>query len=196
MKKFLSSVLIIIFMASPLWAETNDPEASVKKLLEEIRQIKAPAGGPEEADNQRHSQSALSFLNVAEISEKALGKYWAKRSDSERENFQALLSQLFVHVAFPSSAKFFAELDLVYGKIKEEKNPAVVPLTVIHEKEGEVGIDFHLVQKGDKWQVVDVILDGVSMRNNLRSQFYKVIAKNNFDELMRKMNKKLVSAKS
>ena len=145
MKKFLSSVLIIIFMASPLRAETNDPESSVKKLLEEIRQIKAPAGGPEEADNQRHSQSALSFLNVAEISEKALGKYWAKRSDSERENFQALLSQLFVHVAFPSSAKFFADLDLVYGKIKDGKNPAVVPLTVIHEKEGEVGIDFHLV---------------------------------------------------
>jgi ABC-type transporter MlaC component len=85
---------------------------------------------------------------------------------------------------------------MVYGKIKDGKNPAVVPLTVIHEKEGEVGIDFHLVQKGDKWQVVDVILDGVSMRNNLRSQFYKVIAKNNFDELMRKMNKKLVSAKS
>ena len=183
-------------MASPLRAETNDPESSVKKLLEEVRQIKAPAGGPEEADNQRHSQSALSFLNVAEISEKALGKYWAKRSDSERENFQALLSQLFVHVAFPSSAKFFADLDLVYGKIKDGKNPVVVPLTVIHEKEGEVGIDFHLVQKGDKWQVVDVILDGVSMRNNLRSQFYKVIAKNNFDELIRKMNKKLVAEKS
>jgi len=31
----------------------------------------------------------------------------------------------------------------------------------------------------------------VSMRNNLRSQFYKILAKNKFEELMRRMNKKL-----
>ena len=103
---------------------------------------------------------------------------------------------MFVHVAFPSSAKFFAELDLVYGKTKEKKTVVVVPLTVVHEKEGEVDIDFHLIQNENQWKVVDVILDGVSMRNNLRSQFYKVIRKKNFNELIRKMDKKLISAKS
>jgi len=194
MKKFLSAVLIIILTASSLWAEPKDPEASVKQLLGEIRQIKADVSGS--ADNQKHSQSALSLLNVAEISKKALGKYWDKRNDVEREKFKTLLGELFVHVAFPSSAKFFAELDLVYGKTKEKKKIVVVPLTVIHEKEGEVGIDFHMTRATEKWQVVDVILDGVSMRNNLRSQFYKVIKKKNFDELLRKMNKKLETEKS
>lgn len=193
MKKILSTVLIIIFMTSPLWAETENsgPKASVQQLLGEIRQIKS-----DKPDNQKHSQSALSFLNVAEISKKALGKHWARRSDTERERFQTLLGELFVHVAFPSSAKFFAELDLVYGKTKEKKKVVVVPLTVVHEKEGEVDIDFHLTPADASWQVVDVILDGVSMRNNLRSQFYKVIKKKSFDELIRKMDKKLVSAKS
>lgn len=169
----------------------SGPKASVQELLGEIRQIKS--GLP---DNQKHSQSALGFLNVAEISKKALGKYWSRRSETEREKFQTLLGELFVHVAFPSSAKFFADLDLVYGKTKEKKTVVVVPLTVVHEKEGEVDIDFHLNRPGDKWQVVDVILDGVSMRNNLRSQFYKVIKKNDFNELLRKMDKKLTSAKS
>ena len=46
----------------------------------------------------------------------------------------------------------------------------------------------------DKWQVVDVILDGVSMRNNLRSQFYKVIKKKDYNELIRKMDKKLIAS--
>ena len=67
----------------------------------------------------------------------------------------------------------------------------VVPLTVVHEKEGEVDIDFSLKQVEAGWQVVDVILDGVSMRNNLRSQFYKILKKNDFKELVRRMNKKL-----
>ncbi len=196
MKKTLSAVLFIVLTTSPLWAETKDPQDSVKKLLGEIQQIKADVSGLEEADNQKHSQSALGLLNVAEISKKALGKHWAKRSDPEREKFKTLLGDLFVHVAFPSSAKFFAELDLEYGKTKEKKKVVVVPLTVIHEKEGEVDIDFHLTLAGGKWQVVDVILDGISMRNNLRSQFYKVIKKKSFDELIRKMDKKLTARRT
>ena len=67
----------------------------------------------------------------------------------------------------------------------------VVPLAVVHEKEGEVDIDFSLKQAEAGWQVVDVILDGVSMRNNLRSQFYKILKKNDFKELVWRMNKKL-----
>jgi phospholipid transport system substrate-binding protein len=190
MKRILSTVLTIIFVATPLCAETlgSSPLGSVQQLLGEIRQIKP---GPSE-EQQKHSQSALNLLNVAVISKKALGKYWSKLSEADHEKFQVLLGKLFVSVAFPSSAKFFTDLDLVYGKTKEKKTVTLVPLTVVHEKEGEIGIDFHLIQNKNKWQVVDVILDGVSMRNNLRSQFYKVIKKKNFDELIRKMNKKLI----
>lgn len=192
MKRILSTVLTIIFIATPVFAETpsSGPLDSVQQLLREIRQIKPD---PTE-EKHKHSQSALSLLNVAVISKKALGKYWSKLSEADHEKFQVLLGKLFVHVAFPSSAKFFNDLDLVYGQTKEKKTVNVVPLRVVHEKEGEVGIDFHLILNKNKWQVVDVILDGVSMRNNLRSQFYKVIKKKGFNELIRKMDKKLVAS--
>lgn len=190
MNKILSSVLVLVLIfPGLLWAENKDPQSSVELLLGEIRQIKSGETG-------KHSQLALSMLNVAEISKKALGKHWAKRSVPEQEKFQALLGELFVYVAFPSSAKFFAELELVYGKTKEKKNKVVVPLTVVHEKEGEVGIDFHLIRTGGKWQVVDVVLDGASMRNNLRNKFYKTITKKGFDALILTMKKKLEAKKS
>jgi len=190
------ALTVVFAVPGLLWAESNDPQAAVQELLGEIRQIKKNLSGQEKADNQKHAHSALVWLNVAEISKKALGKHWAKRSDSEQKRFQALLGELFLHVAFPSSAKFFAELDLVYGKTTEEKQRTVVPLTVVHEKEGEVDINFRLTRTAGNWQVVDVILDGVSLRNNLRSKFYKVITKKGFDELMRKMEKKLKASKS
>ena len=72
----------------------------------------------------------------------------------------------------------------------------VVPLTVVHEKEGEVDIDFRMKKDSENWRVVDVILDGVSMRNNLRSQFYKILKKNDFKELVRRMQKKLKEAQN
>ena len=205
MTKLFSSICVavcVLFISNlgEVLAEKRNPVTrnSVQKLLGEIKQIKfgENLSARQVEDNRSHSQNALEFLNMAQISKKALGKHWKKITRQEQKQFQALLGKLFVHVAFPSSAKFFAKLNLVYGETREDKQALVVPLTVVHGKEGEVDIDFKLTQAVDKWQIVDVILDGVSMRNNLRRQFYKVIKKKNFNELIRKMEKKLSSARS
>ena len=189
---FTITLFVLVTSAS---ADSNSkpPKSAIKKLLGEIKQIvnKDSLSDVEKAENKKHSDIALSVLKVPEISQKALGKYWSKHSEEQQKQFQTLLGNLFVHVAFPSSAKFFANLKIVYGKTKSKKDMMVVPLTVVHEKEGEVDIDFSLKQTEAGWQVVDVILDGVSMRNNLRSQFYKILKKNDFKELVRRMNKKL-----
>ena len=189
---FTITLFVLVTSAS---ADSNSkpPKSAIKKLLGEIKQIvnKDSLSDVEKAENKKHSDIALSVLKVPEISQKALGKYWSKHSEEQQKQFQTLLGNLFVHVAFPSSAKFFANLKIVYGKTKSKKDMMVVPLTVVHEKEGEVDIDFSLKQVEAGWQVVDVILDGVSMRNNLRSQFYKILKKNDFKELVRRMNKKL-----
>jgi len=102
-----------------------------------------------------------------------------------------LLGDIFRYVAFPNSSKFFGEMNINYAATEMDGKTATVPITVVHKEEGEVGLDFVLAQSSGRWQVVDVILDGVSMRNNLRTQFYKVIKKNDYSELVRRMKKKL-----
>ena len=193
-----NTLLVFFFVMVPSWAGAAEksPEAAVKILLNEIKQIVEGNGlsDAEKAANKKHSDIAVSILKVSEISQKALGKYWKKHSAEQQDQFQKLLEDLFVHVAFPSSAKFFANLDLMYGKSKSKKDMTVVPITIVHEKEGEVDIDFKMKQSAKKWLVVDVILDGVSMLNNLRSQFYKILKKNDFNELIRRMKKKLKEA--
>jgi len=190
-----NTLLVFFFVMVPSWADVAEksPEAAVKILLNEIKQIVEgkDLSDVKKAANKKHSDIAASILKLPEISQKALGKYWKKHSSEQQDQFQKLLGDLFVHVAFPSSAKFFANLDLVYGKSKSKKDMTVVPITVIHEKEGEVDIDFKMKQSAKNWLVVDVILDGVSMRNNLRSQFYKILKTNDFNELIRRMENKL-----
>ena len=191
----IAFTITLFVLATSASADSNSkpPKSAIKKLLGEIKQIvnKDSLSDVEKAENKKHSDIALSVLKVPEISQKALGKYWSKHSEEQQKQFQTLLGNLFVHVAFPSSAKFFANLKIVYGKTKSKKDMMVVPLTVVHEKEGEVDIDFSLKHTETGWQVVDVILDGVSMRNNLRSQFYKILKKNDFKELVRRMKNKL-----
>ena len=192
-------VLILIFFRSPLTnANESSPQYIVERLISSISKLKiGTLLSLEELEKNKHlSSSALALLDLKEVSQKSLGKYWGKRTSAEKSRFHDLLEKMFIKEAFPSSGKFFSKLKLVYGKTIIKKLQASVPIIVIHEKEGEISINFHLKNNDNQWQIVDVDLDEISMRNNLRSQFYKLIAKNGFQEVMRHMEEKISEVKN
>jgi ABC-type transporter MlaC component len=194
---YLIIFILALFGLSPAIAEETSPQNIVKKLLNSIINLKTDKQlSPNEIKgNDIIANRALALLDIREISLKALGKYWKKRSSTEQKVFIHLLSQMFLREAFPNSANFFSTLDVIYGQTIINKSQATVPLTVIHKKEGEVSINFHLKNNRGQWQLVDVSLDEISMRNNLRSQLYKVISKNSYQELVRRMKNKLADLK-
>ena len=190
---FLTVFILALFELSPVIAKEASPRNTVEILLNSITNLKTgkPLTPEEVKENDILSYRALALLNIREISRKALGKYWKKRSLTEQKVFIDLLSRMFIKEAFPNSGKFFSALKVIYGQTTIKESKANVPLTVVHEKEGEINIDFHLQKYGDQWQVVDVDLDEISMRNNMRSQLYKVISKNNYQEIVRRIKEKI-----
>lgn len=197
-KKLLKISIILIGLnlsTSYAFAKTPSltPEQTVKELLDSIYQIKK---GKELSKqqieiNRVSSQKALRLMDLEKVSQKTLGKYWKARTPEEQKSFVSLLSQVFVKIAFPSSAQFFANLEVKFlnGEIAEGK--ALVPVSITSPEQGEIGIDFSLHSSEGNWLITDVILDGVSMRNNLRSQFKKVIRSKGYSELVARMKKKI-----
>jgi phospholipid transport system substrate-binding protein len=195
---YLIVFILASFRLSPIVAEEISPRNTVETLLNSITNLKTekPLSPEEIKENDVLSYRALALLDIRKISRKILGKYWRKRTLTEQKVFIDLLSQMFIKEAFQNSGKFFSALELIYGQTTINKSQAKVPLIVVHEKEGEIIIDFHLRKYHDQWQVVDVDLDKISMRSNLRSQLYKIISKNGYQELVRRMKEKLASLKS
>jgi ABC-type transporter MlaC component len=195
---YLIVFILASFRLSPIVAEEISPRNTVETLLNSITNLKTekPLSPEEIKENDVLSYRALALLDIRKISRKILGKYWKKRTLTEQKVFIDLLSQMFIKEAFQNSGKFFSALELIYGQTTINKSQAKVPLIVVHEKEGEIIIDFHLHKYHDQWQVVDVDLDKISMRSNLRSQLYKIISKNGYQELVRRMKEKLASLKS
>ena len=195
---YLIVFILASFRLSPIVAEEISPRNTVETLLNSITNLKTekPLSPEEIKENDVLSYRALALLDIRKISRKILGKYWKKRTLTEQKVFIDLLSQMFIKEAFQNSGKFFSALELIYGQTTINKSQAKVPLIVVHEKEGEIIIDFHLHKYHDQWQVVDVDLDKISMRSNLRSQLYKIISKNGYPELVRRMKEKLASLKS
>ena len=155
----LTVFILALFELPTVIAKETSPHNTVEILLNSITNLKTgkPLTPEEVKKNDILSYRALALLNIREISRKALGKYWKKRSLTEQKVFIDLLSLMFIKEAFPNSGKFFSELKLIYDQTTINESKAKVPLTVVHEKEGEINIDFHLQKYGDQWQVVDVL---------------------------------------
>jgi phospholipid transport system substrate-binding protein len=193
-KIFLILISLNLFTGHALAKKPSlTPEQTVKELLDSIHQIKK---GKELSKkqieiNQVSSQKALGLMDLEKVSQKTLGKYWNARTPEEQKSFISLLSQVFVKIAFPSSSQFFANLKMKFLNNEVEEGKALVPISITSPEQGEINIDFSLRLNKGNWQIVDVILDGVSMRNNLRSQFKKVIRSKGYPELVERMKKKI-----
>ena len=54
----------------------------------------------------------------------------------------------------------------------------------------EIPIEYRMHKAGDRWLVYDVVIEGVSLVANYRTQFNKIIQTSSFQELVNKMKNK------
>ncbi len=61
---------------------------------------------------------------------------------------------------------------------------------VVTPKRDEYSLDYRLLNEGGKWMVYDVVIEGVSLVSNYRSQFNRIITGQGYNELVKKLRAK------
>jgi phospholipid transport system substrate-binding protein len=173
------------------------PSQVVQDLLETVKRIKKADAdnnvvltAEDERQNQELSRKANRLLDLEGISAYALVDHW-NANPQDRKAFVSLFTELLEKVAYTNTGKFLKDLIVSINKEKVLQDKAMVYTSVVHEKEGRVDIDFKLHQAGAAWVVEDVLLDGVSLVRNLRTQCQKIIRENSMQELLARMRKKI-----
>jgi len=194
--KVLGGILMFLaFVSSPVqgWAET--PTEAVKKLVESVRSYKketSALSAQERAANAQAQKVAQETLAVQDLAKNVLGTQWEKIGVQEQKKFTQLLLDLFQKIAYPKSAEFFGDLRIDYTNERIAGDEAMVETSVSHPQEGQVEIEYQLRQtQGEKWMIHDVLLDGVSMVTNVRTQMQQVITKESYQGLVKRMRDKL-----
>ncbi|MBI3303748.1 MAG: ABC transporter substrate-binding protein [Deltaproteobacteria bacterium] len=194
----ISGILLIgAVLGLPLqgWAEA--PTNTVKRLLESVRSYKKETpslSAQERAANAQAQKVAEETLAVPDLVKHVLGPQWEKLNASEQKDFTQLLVSLLQKIAYPKSAEFFGDLRIDYTNEKLNGTEAVVETLVSHPKEGQVAIEYKLRQMNGKWTIVDVLLDGVSLVTNVRTQMQQVITKESYQGLVKRMRDKLAES--
>ncbi len=174
----------------------SSPMAELKKSnaqLDKVLQKNKPNWSPE-AELERSEVKKLvgSFLDYGELAKRSLGKHWDKITPKQREEFVETLRQL-VERSYLRQIHGSANYNIKYDK--EEKNGSEATVyatlnTVARGKKTKVALEYKMLWK-EHWVVYDVVTDEPSMLENYRAEFNKIINRDGFDALLKKMKHKL-----
>jgi len=129
------------------------------------------------------------IFDYDEMARRALGPHWRRRTPAEQEEF-ARLFRAFLEQIYSDKVDLYEGERIVFGRETVEQEYAQVESTVINAKGEESSVVYRLKRADGKWKVYDAVVENISMVNNYRSQFDRVISKSSYEELKRMLKEK------
>lgn len=125
---------------------------------------------------------------------RSMATNWKERTPEEQKEFIELFSKLLEN-SYATKIESYQNEPIKYTDEMIRDGYAMVKTEIVR-KDGAVGVDYKLLKVGDEWKVYDFIIEGVSMVNNYRAQFNKIIKKESYDGLKKKMLTKISDLES
>lgn len=184
----------VYFAAAPE-ADAGLPTDQVRATVDNITTIlKNPALKSDARKKDRRDQLRRAInarFDFTEMSARSLGSYWRKLTPQQQEEFTRLFTEL-LEGAYLEQIESYTTEKFVYVKESVDQDYAEVQSKIQTAKGEEYQINYRLRLVGKEWKVYDVVVENISLVNNYRSQFSRVIANQSYDDLIRKLKDKQV----
>lgn len=194
MRQVLIACMIGIVIFVPISAAQETATAQVKATVDRVLEVlkdpvlKRPA---KEAERRRRLREAIyPRFDFSEMAKRSLGIHWRERTPQEREEFERLFADLLER-SYYQKLDSYTDEEVLYTNEEVDGSIGVVKTKIVSNKEKiDIPIDYKLAHRDGQWKVYDVTIEGVSLVNNYRSQFNRIIQTSSYAELVRKMRAK------
>ena len=133
-------------------------------------------------------------FDYQEMGKRTLGKHWRKLSEADRDEFVHLFQRL-LSKTYAGNVDGYSGEQVEYLKERKKGNFAEVQTAVASEK-STISIYYRMLKSTDVWKVYDVVIEGVSLVKNFRSQFGRIIEAESAKGLLEKLRTKTAGSKS
>lgn len=193
MKWLILSVLLVTFAVSaPAFAQPS-PTETVKKTVDEVvrivsdKELKKP-------QNEKKRRAALkkaigAIFDYTQMSERSMARHWRDLTPAQKKDFVGLFETLLEN-SYAGKIESYNQEKIVYQKEVIDGQYAEVRSTVITPKRDQYSLDYRLLNEGGQWKVYDVVIEGVSLVSNYRTQFNRIITDQGYNELVKKLRTK------
>jgi len=188
----LLSLFLTVLIATAAWA--GAPTDQLKSQVDQvIKLLDDPALKDKPAERRAQVRAmAEDIFDYPDTSRRALGSHWNARTPQEREEFTRLFGDLL-------DRAYISKVDLYQGeKVKwvgetVQGDDALVKTTIVTKSGTEMPVDYRMHLKDSRWRVYDVIIEGVSLVSNYRTQFNKIVQTESYDSLVQKLKARSAS---
>jgi phospholipid transport system substrate-binding protein len=167
------------------------PTDDIKKTVDEVVSIVASKDLKKNDQKRRQAlKKTISLVfDYTEMAKRSLGKHWNQRTPAEKKQFSELFATLLEN-SYAGKIESYNNEKIVYLKEIVEGNHAEVKSKVVTAKRDEFTLDYRMIHQNGKWMAYDVVIEGISLVSNYRTQFNKIITTNGYPELVKKLQTK------
>jgi len=186
------------WMAVAMWLVSGvamagiTPDQLVKKtaddVIEVIRNDKDIQAGNQQKIFALAEEKILPNFDFEKVSRLVLGKNWTNATPEQKNAFQAEFKTLLLRTYATALSKYKNQT-IEYKPFRMEAGADTATVkTAIQQSGGDpISVDYSLGKKADDWKVFDIVIEGVSLVTNYRSQFAQEIRQNGLDSLTKKL---------
>lgn len=129
----------------------------------------------EKTRRARFRDLLLEAFDMKTIGRFSMGRYWRVATPRERKEYIRLFENMVVDVYSNRFREYSGQHFEIRDKRPVGKRDAIVRTAIIPGEGPEVNVDWRVRYKDKRYQIIDVIVEGVSMSVTQRSDFASVI---------------------
>jgi phospholipid transport system substrate-binding protein len=184
----LAVTLSLLLGAAGAWA--GQPTEIARQVIEKALDILQNPATPAAEKRRKVKVVVDPYFDYQEMAKRSLGPTWGKLSAGQRDEFVRLFAELLEASYSDKIEKYAQRVKIEYtGEILDGSYAEVK--TVVVRPNDRIPLNYRLLQVGSSWKVYDVIIEGVSLVSNYRSQFNRIIHESSYAELVKRLKTKV-----
>jgi phospholipid transport system substrate-binding protein len=193
-------IMLAVALMTPLAAVAANavvasPTAQIKATVDQVIAVLSDPklkGANREAERQELLQKLIySRFDFREMAKRSLGAEWRRRTPDEQRQFVGLFRDL-LEKAYLARIESYSGERFVYIDEKIDQPYAEVASAIVTNANEEFSIRYRLLRNGERWKIYDVVVEDISLVNNYRAQFNRILSRSSYEDLVLRMKSKLV----
>ena len=188
----LSGLLLVSAVRT---ARAGEPQEKVRETIDAVLAVLQDTSlqGPENTGKRREKmrQAVFQRFGFEEMAQRALAQYWSKRTPAEKQEFITLFSELLERSYISKIESYTGEQTIRYVQETIDKDYASVRTEIVVKRDANVEVEYKVLRRDGKWQIYDIVIEGVSLVNNYRTQFHNIVSQESYEALVKKLKVKL-----
>jgi phospholipid transport system substrate-binding protein len=190
MRRLITALSLLLFTTVVFAIES--PDVLVKRTAEDVLSVvksdKDIQAGNQDKIFTLAEEKIVPNFDFEKVSRLVLGKNWTRATPAQKDAFRSEFKTLLIRT-YANALSKYKDQKIEYKPFRMDDGASDATVkTVILQRGGQpIAVDYDLSKTADTWKVYDIVIEGVSLVTNYRSQFSQEIRENGMDSLVTKL---------